>query len=93
MLDGGDGAKALDDFWPAFHQSEVHASPIMVDFDYDGVMDILLATNDGELLDVKDTVRSLPAQAERPCHTTLRQAELASSPASCSLSLHWMPSS
>lgn len=29
----------------------------MVDFDYDGVMDILLATNDGELLIIKDTVR------------------------------------
>ena len=58
-MDGADGAKAMDDFWPAFHESEVHATPVMVDFDYDGVMDILLATNDGELLVIKDTVSPL----------------------------------
>ena len=49
----------MDDFWPAVHESEVHATPVMVDFDYDGVMDILLATNDGELLVIKDTVSPL----------------------------------
>lgn len=59
VVDGADGAKAMDDFWPAFHESEVHATPVMVDFDYDGVMDILLATNDGELLVIKDTVSAL----------------------------------
>ena len=57
MLDGADGAKAFDDLWPAFHQSDVHASPIMADFDYDGILDILLATSNGEVLVVKDTVR------------------------------------
>ena len=71
MLDGADGAKAQDDFWPAFHQSDVHASPLMVDFDYDGVLDILLATSDGELLVVKDTVRPSVLQIERPCRKTV----------------------
>lgn len=72
MLDGADGAKALDDLWPAFHQSDVHASPIMADFDYDGILDILLATSDGEVLIVKDTVRDHPsAEPDRPCHETV----------------------
>ena len=72
ILDGADGAKALDDLWPAFHQSEVHATPVMVDFDYDGVMDILLATNDGELLVIKDTVRSPSAHPGCPTYWTMR---------------------
>ena len=67
VLDGADGAKAQDDFWPAFHKSDVHASPIMVDFDYDGVLDILVATSDGELLVIKDTVRPSPTQPQDPC--------------------------
>ena len=71
VLDGADGAKAVDDLWPAFHESEVHATPIMVDFDYDGVMDILLATNDGELLFIKDTVSSTQHTANFPSHTLL----------------------
>ena len=65
VVDGADGAKAMDDFWPAFHESEVHATPVMVDFDYDGVMDILLATNDGELLVIKDTVSPLLSPRSR----------------------------
>ena len=56
MLDAADGAKAADDQWPAFHQSTVHASPVMFDFDSDGVLDILLATYNGEILVIKDTV-------------------------------------
>ena len=72
VLDGADGAKAQDDLWPAFHKSDVHASPIMVDFDYDGVLDILLATSNGELLVVKDTVRPSPTQPEHPCIEVLQ---------------------
>ena len=56
VLDGSDGAKASDDSWPAFHKSTVHASPIMYDIDFDGVLDILVATYDGEILAIKDTV-------------------------------------
>ena len=72
-MDGADGAKAVDDFWPAFHQSDVHASPLMVDFDYDGVLDILLATSDGELLVVKDTVRSCLLQMQHSRRRTVGQ--------------------
>ena len=73
-MDGADGAKAMDDFWPAFHESEVHATPVMVDIDYDGVMDILLATNDGELLVIKDTVSPLyfPRFPASSAQSTLR---------------------
>ena len=56
VLEGPDGAKALG--WPAFHRSNVHASPLMYDIDLDGVRDILLATYDGEVLFFKDTVGS-----------------------------------
>jgi hypothetical protein len=67
VLDGADGAKAVDDLWPAFHKSEVHATPVTVDFDYDGVMDFLLATNDGELIFIKDTVSCAPTQHPPNC--------------------------
>lgn len=35
--------------WPAFHQSLLHASPLLYDFDFDGVRDILVTTFDGEV--------------------------------------------
>lgn len=57
MLEGGDGSKWTDDGWPSFHSSMVHTSPILYDFDYDNVQDILIATYDGEILAIKDTVR------------------------------------
>ncbi|KAJ7950191.1 Protein DEFECTIVE IN EXINE FORMATION 1 [Quillaja saponaria] len=36
--------------WPAFHQSTVHASPLLYDIDKDGVREIVLATYNGEVL-------------------------------------------
>lgn len=36
--------------WPAFHQSTVHASPLLFDIDKDGVREIALATYNGEVL-------------------------------------------
>lgn len=36
--------------WPAFHQSNVHASPLLFDIDKDGVREIALATYNGEVL-------------------------------------------
>ena len=54
-----DGAKASDDLWPAFHKSFVHTSPLLFDFDEDGILDILVATYNGEVLVIKDTVRVL----------------------------------
>lgn len=36
--------------WPAFHQSTVHASPILYDIDKDGVREIALATYNGQIL-------------------------------------------
>ncbi|KAF5180263.1 Defective in exine formation, partial [Thalictrum thalictroides] len=36
--------------WPAFHQSTVHASPLLYDIDKDGVREIALATYNGEVL-------------------------------------------
>ena len=56
VLDGSDGARAKSDSWPAFHESVVHASPLLYDYDKDNVKDILLATYDGEILVIKDTV-------------------------------------
>ncbi|CAL8462321.1 g1854 [Coccomyxa elongata] len=55
VLDGMDGAKASDDSWPAFHESFVHTSPLLFDFDEDGILDILIATYNGEVLVIKDT--------------------------------------
>ena len=54
VLESGDGAQAVG--WPAFHQSTVHASPLLYDMDFDGVRDVMLATYDGEVLFFKDTV-------------------------------------
>ena len=56
IVDGSNGAKARGDSWPAFHKSTVHASPLIYDFDFDNVQDIVLATFDGEILFFKDTV-------------------------------------
>jgi hypothetical protein len=56
VLDGVDGAKASDDSWPAFHKSFVHTSPVLFDFNEDGVLKFLIATYNGEILVVKDTV-------------------------------------
>ena len=55
VLEGQEGAQAVG--WPAFHKSMIHASPMLYDFDFDGVRDIMLATYDGEILFFKDTVR------------------------------------
>ena len=55
-MDGSNGAKARGDSWPAFHKSTVHASPLVYDFDFDNVQDIVLATFDGDILFFKDTV-------------------------------------
>lgn len=51
-----DGAKAQDESWPAFHKSLVHSSPLVFDFDEDGILDILMPTFNGEILVAKDTV-------------------------------------
>ena len=56
VIEGADGAKAVHDSWPAFHKSTVHASPLLHDFDFDGILDILVATYDGEIRIFKDTV-------------------------------------
>ena len=57
VLEAADGAKATHDSWPAFHKSTVHTGPLLHDWDYDGILDILVATYDGEILAFKDTVR------------------------------------
>ena len=54
VLEGLEGAQAVG--WPAFHKSSVHASPLLYDWDFDGVRDVLLATYDGQVLAFKDTV-------------------------------------
>ena len=56
VIEAADGAKAVHDAWPAFHKSTVHASPLLHDFDFDGILDILVATYDGEIRIFKDTV-------------------------------------
>ena len=57
VVEAADGAKATHDSWPAFHKSTVHTAPLLHDWDFDGVPDILVATYDGEVLAFKDTVR------------------------------------
>ena len=57
VVEAADGAKATHDAWPAFHKSTVHTAPLLFDWDFDGVQDILVATYDGEVLAFKDTVR------------------------------------
>lgn len=39
-----------------FHESTVHASPLLYDWDLDGTPDILVVTYDGEVMAFKDTV-------------------------------------
>ncbi|KAK9136496.1 hypothetical protein Syun_015826 [Stephania yunnanensis] len=48
VLEGSDGDKMPG--WPAFHQSNVHSSPLLFDIDKDGVREIALATYNGEVL-------------------------------------------
>ncbi|KAK9815165.1 hypothetical protein WJX73_009335 [Symbiochloris irregularis] len=55
VIEAADGAKAVEDGWPGFHESTVHASPLLYDIDADGILDVLLATYDGEVLMFKDT--------------------------------------
>lgn len=71
MLDGVDGAKASDDSWPAFHKSFVHTSPVLFDFNEDGVLEILIATYNGEILVVKDTVGAALTCTPRPRGTCM----------------------
>ena len=68
-LDGEDGARAADGAWPAFHRSTAHTSPLAHDVDYDGVLDLLIATYDGEILAIRDTVRP-PLAGATAMHTT-----------------------
>lgn len=72
-LDGEDGARAADGAWPAFHRSTAHTSPLAHDVDYDGVLDLLIATYDGEILAIRDTARLdscwCPLCAEPMCAT------------------------
>jgi hypothetical protein len=65
-VDGEDGARAADSGWPAFHRSTVHASPLAYDLDFDGVLDVLVATYDGDILAVRDTARPRAGPALRP---------------------------
>lgn len=56
VLEGADGAKVED--FQAYHKAMVHTSPLLYDFDFDGIRDIVLATYDGDILFFKDTVSS-----------------------------------
>ncbi len=74
VVEGSNGAKARGDAWPAFHRSMVHASPLLHDFDFDNIPDILVATYDGDILFYKDTVsyvctqtKHIPLYTEREC--------------------------
>ena len=69
VVNGANGAKASEDGWPAFHKSTVHTSPLTFDFDFDNVLDILVATYDGEILAFKDTV-SLSTRCITACSLT-----------------------
>ena len=58
VLEGSSGAQAVG--WPAFHKSLIHSSPLLFDFDFDGIRDILITTYDGEVIFFKDTGEILP---------------------------------
>lgn len=64
-LDGEEGARAADGAWPSFHRSTVHTSPLAYDVDYDGVLDLLVATYDGEILCIRDTVHTYAISGRR----------------------------
>ena len=55
VLDGRTGAE--DTVFEAQHQSTLHGTPLMYDADFDGVLDIVIATYDGYIQFFKDTVR------------------------------------
>lgn len=61
VVEAADGAKALEDGWPGYHESTTHASPLLYDFDADGINDLLLPTYEGEIIIFRDTVWCLPA--------------------------------
>ncbi len=62
MLEGTDGAPAPG--WPAFHKSTLHSSPVLFDWDGDGVQDIVIATYNGEIMAFRDTGEMLPGSFE-----------------------------
>lgn len=55
VVEGRDGGKVAG--FEAYFKSQLHASPLLYDIDFDGIQDILVATYDGEILFFKDTVR------------------------------------
>lgn len=57
VLEGATGGKPPG--WPALHESQSHASPLMYDIDLDGTPDILLPTYNGHVLFFKDVVSKL----------------------------------
>ena len=54
VLEAEDGASAVG--WPVFHKSHLHGSPFLFDVDRDGVLDVGIATYNGEIQFYKDTV-------------------------------------
>ena len=53
ILEGRTGAE--DTIFEAQHRSTLHASPLLYDIDFDGVLDIVVATYDGDIQFFKDT--------------------------------------
>lgn len=54
-MDALTGTKEID--IESFHESTVHGSPLLYDIDFDGTLDIIVATYHGEILAFKDNVR------------------------------------
>lgn len=54
VVDGHTGG--MDTTFEASHRSTLHTTPLMFDIDFDGVLDIVVATYDGDVQFFRDTV-------------------------------------
>ena len=52
VLEGPTGAQSIG--WPVNHRSTLHASPVMADCDFDGVLDIVVVTYSAEIVCYSD---------------------------------------
>ena len=65
VVEARDGARSPT--FEGYHRSTLHTSPLMHDVDFDGVLDIVVATYDGQVKFFKDTVRGTQGSGWSGC--------------------------